>query len=59
MDLWSILGWENSNYINAPKSISELSKKFAILMKKGNVNGALKLLTNNMSNDIIYLDDKT
>ena len=31
--------------------------KFRILMSKGNVNGALKLLTNNMSNRILPLTD--
>ena len=33
------------HHINTPKSIGELSKKFALLMEKGNVNSALKLLT--------------
>ena len=47
------------HHINTPKSIGELSKKFASLMEKGNVNGALKLLTSNMSNGILPLDDKT
>ena len=36
------------HHINTPKSIGELSKKFALLMEKRNVNGALKLLTNNI-----------
>ena len=31
--------------------------KFRILMSKGNVNGALKLLTNNMSNRVLPLTD--
>ena len=47
------------HHINTPKSIGELSKKFALLMEKGNVNGALKLLTSNISNGILPLDDKT
>ena len=38
-------------HINTPKSIGELFKRFTLLMEKGNVNGALKLLTSNMSND--------
>ena len=42
--------------INTPKSIGELSKKFALLMEKGNANGALKLLASNISNGIIPLD---
>ena len=33
--------------------------KFKHLMQKGNVNGALKLLTNNMSNGILPLTDET
>ena len=45
--------------INTPKSIGELSKKFALLMEKGNVNGELKLLTSSISNSILPLDDKT
>ena len=39
--------------LKAPENaikISKISKKFKILMSKGNVNGALKLLTNSMSN---------
>ena len=47
------------HHINTPKSIGELSKKFALLMEKGNVNGELKLLSSNISNDILPLDDKT
>ena len=42
--------------INTPKSIGELSKKSALLMEKGNANGALKLLASNISNGIIPLD---
>ena len=47
------------HHINTPKGIGELSKKFALLMEKGNVNGALKLLTSSISNSILPLDDKT
>ena len=47
------------HHINTPKSTGELSKKFALLMEKGNVNGELKLLSSNISNDILPLDDKT
>ena len=46
------------HHINTGKSIGELSKKFVLLMEKGNVNGALKLLTSNMSNGILPLDDQ-
>ena len=47
------------HHINTPKNIGELSKKFALLTEKGNVNGALKLLTSNISKGIMPLDDKT
>ena len=33
---------------NATMNIGKLSSKFKQLMQKGNVNGAFKLLTNNM-----------
>ena len=39
--------------------ISSISKKFRLLMQKGDVNGALRLLTNNMSNGILPLNDDT
>ena len=38
-------------------AIAKILMKFRILMSKGNVNGALKLLTNNMSNGILPLTD--
>ena len=47
------------HHINTSKSIGELSKKSALLIEKGNVDGALKLLTSNISNGILPLDDKT
>ena len=40
-------------------TITKISMKFRILMSKGNVNGALKLLTNNMSNGNLPLTDAT
>ena len=39
--------------------ITKISIKFKLLMSKGNVNGVLKLLTNNMSNEILPLTDAT
>ena len=42
-----------------PKTIAEISKRFAEQMQKGNVNGAIKLLTNNMQNGILPLNDDT
>ena len=40
-------------------NIEKLSSKFKQLMQKNNVNGALRLLTNKMSNAILPLSDKT
>ena len=40
-------------------SIKEISKDFIAKMSKGNVNGAMKLLTNNMENGILPLDSDT
>ena len=39
--------------------IAKIPKKFKLLMQKGNVNGALKILTNNMSGGILPLTDET
>ena len=44
---------------NRPKTIAELSKKFIREMQNGNVNGAMKLLTDNMPNGILPLNDNT
>ena len=41
------------------KDIPKISQKFKVLMSKGNVNGALKRLTNSMSNGIFPLYNKT
>jgi len=40
-------------------STIEISKRFIKKMSKGNINGAIKLLTNNMENGILPLDNKT
>ena len=40
-------------------AIAKISMKFRILMSKGNVNGALKLLTKNVSNGFLPLTDAT
>ena len=40
-------------------NIEKISLKFKSVISKGNVNGALKLLTQNMSNGILPLNDKT
>ena len=39
--------------------INDISKKFKVLMQKGEVNAALKMLTNNMRNGILPLNDDT
>ena len=39
--------------------IGKISKKFAALMRKGNVNAAINLLTENMRNEILPLNKKT
>jgi len=41
------------------KDINHISKKFANLMQKGNVNAAIKLLSNNMHNGILPLNEAT
>ena len=41
-----------------PKDIAKIFVKFKELMEKGNVNGALKLLTNEMSNGILLLTEE-
>ena len=41
------------------KAVSQISKKFLEEMQKGNVNGALKLLTDNMNHGIVLLNDDT
>ena len=47
------------HHFNTPKSIVEITKKFALLMEKRNVIAKLELLTSNISNGILPLDDKT
>ena len=44
---------------NTPMNIEKLSSKFKQLMQTGNVNRALRLLTNNMSNGVLPLSDET
>ena len=46
-------------HINAPQLIADISKKFKEKMSKGNINGAIKLLTNNMGNGILPLNEET
>ena len=39
--------------------ITQISKRFLTEMQKGNINGAIKLLTNNMENGILPLNENT
>ena len=45
--------------VNARKTIAQLSKNFVEQMQKGNVDSAIKLITNNMQNGILPLTDTT
>ena len=45
--------------VNAPKTIAQLSKKFVEQMQKGNVDSAIKLISDNMQNGILPLTDTT
>ena len=44
---------------NTPSTVAEISKKFTREMRKGNVTIAMKLLTDNMQNGILPLNQKT
>ena len=44
---------------NKTTSANEISKKFAREISKGNVHNAMKLLTNNMKNGVLPLNEKT
>ena len=44
---------------NSQMDIEKLLSKFKQMMQKSNVNGALRLLTNNVSNGILPLPDET
>ena len=45
--------------VQKPSTIAEISRKFKLLVQKGNINAALNLLTNHMSHRIFPLDHKT
>ena len=45
--------------VQKPSTIAEISRKFKLLVQKGNINVALNLLTNHMSHRILPLDHKT
>ena len=44
--------------VNTRNTIGEISKKFVIKMQQGNINGAIKLLTNNMQNGVLPINEK-
>ena len=44
---------------NTPPTVAEISKRFTREMHKGNVIGAMKLLTDNMQDGILPLTQKT
>ena len=50
---------ERLHPVNQNPDISKTSQKLRRLMQIGNANGALKLLTDNMSNGILPLNNKT
>ena len=45
--------------VNTRNTIGEISKNFIKKTKHGNINGAIKLLTNNMQNGVFSLNEKT
>ena len=49
----------NLKSLGGKKSIEEISKQFIEKMSQGNVNGAIKLLTNKMENGILPLNEET
>ena len=44
--------------VNTRNTIGEISKNFIKKTKHGNINGAIKLLTNNMQNGVFSLNEK-
>ena len=44
--------------VNTRNAIGEISKKFVIKMQQGNISGAIKLLTNNMQNGVLPINEK-
>ena len=49
----------NLKTVNTRKSVSSISKKFTEQMSKGNINAAIKLLSSNMENGIVPLNENT
>ena len=45
--------------VNTGNTIGEISKRFLKKMRQDNINGAIKLLTNNMQNGVLPVNEKT
>ena len=45
--------------IEGKRDIASISKRFQAQMEKGNVNGAIRIVTNNMGGGILPLNDET
>jgi len=63
-EFWKLFEEANALQARLPdnldrKSMNKISKQFADRMKKGNINGALKLLTKNMQNGVLPLNEET
>ena len=50
---------QNLKSSSRPKTIAEVSKRFLKEMQRGNINGAIKILTNNMENGILPINETT
>ena len=50
---------KNLKSVLGPTDVTAISKKFSKMMHNGNVNGAIKVLTNNMENGILPLNEET
>ena len=53
----SLMIQRNLKSVKGSKTVAQIFKKFVEEMQKGNVNGALKLLTDNMDHGILPLND--
>ena len=61
MERWqeSLTIQKNLKSVKGSKTVVQISKSFVEEMQKGNVNGSLKLLTDNMDHGILPLNDDT
>ena len=49
---------QNLKFVLTKETVANLSKRFGKLMENGNINSALKLVTNNMTGGILPLNDE-